>query len=287
MKIVAGSASRNIAKNLAEKLKTEVAHTEIKRFPDGEVYIRLFENLDDQEVILVQNTYPDSNIIELLLLQDAIRQYKIRKLITVIPYFGYGRQDKRFNEGEPVSARLMAKIVQLNSDQIIVVNLHDSSTLKWFDAPAFEVRAEYALAKYIERFKPDIIISPDRGSIERAKYVADLLNVKYDHFEKKRISVDKVVIEKKDLDVQGKVVAIVDDMISTGGTIIAAAQILKEQKAEKIVVGCIHGIFVNNSLQKLEMYVDAIISTDTIENEKSVVTVADLIYDQLMKNNLS
>jgi ribose-phosphate pyrophosphokinase len=164
------------------------------------------------------------------------------------------------------------------------VNLHDSSTLKWFDIPAFEVRAEYALAKYIERFKPDVIISPDRGSIERAKYVADLLNVKYDYFEKKRISGDKVVIEKKDIDVQGKVVAIVDDMISTGSTIIAAAQILKEQKAGKIVVGCIHGVFINNSLQKLEMYVDAIVSTNTIENEKSVVTVADLIYDQLMKN---
>ncbi|MDP8011672.1 MAG: ribose-phosphate diphosphokinase [Thermoplasmata archaeon] len=282
MRIVSGSSSLMLSSRLSEITKIPMAHREIKRFSDGECYVRLHENLDGEDVILVQNTYPDSNIIEYFLLVDAIRQYKIKSLTSVIPYFGYGRQDKRFNEGEPISAKVFAEHLSENVDRILTINLHNPEVINWFKVPAIEIRAEKVLAKYFEKFNPDIIVSPDKGSIERAKYLSELLNKPFISLEKKRIDSDNVEIHTGDIDVKNKVVAIIDDMISTGGTISTASTILKNLGASKIVVGCIHGLFVANALNRIQRTVDIIFSTDTIENEKSVVTVAEEIASKIL-----
>lgn len=258
-----------------------MVHREIKRFPDGECYVRIHENLDNEEVILIQNTHPDTNIVEYLLLVDAIRQFKIKKLTAIIPYFGYGRQDKRFNEGEPISAKIMAEHLSENVDKILTVNLHNSEIIKWFKADSMEIKAEVEIAKYFEKFNPDIIISPDKGSLERAKFISNMLGKPYHAFQKKRIDSERVQIDTGEIDVKNKVVAMVDDVISTGGTIATAASILKNMGASKVIVGCVHGLFVGNALQKMQMYVDILFSTDTVENEKSVVTVAHLIKNAI------
>ncbi len=277
MKIISGPKSLMLSSRLSEITGIPLAHTEFKRFPDGEAYVRIHENLDNEDVIFIQNTHPDSNIIEYFLVIDAIRQYKVKSIISVIPYFGYARQDKRFNEGEPISAKILAKHLSEDVDKIITVNLHNPDILKWFNVPSYEIRAEKLLAKYFEKFNPDLVVSPDKGSIERAKLLAELINRPYISFEKKRIDAEHVEIFTGDVDVLGKTVAIIDDMISTGGTIATASNILKNMGASKIVVGCVHGLFVGNALSRLQATVDIIFSTDTIENEKSVVTVADEI----------
>jgi ribose-phosphate pyrophosphokinase len=281
MKIVSGSSSLMLSTRLSQVTGFQMVHREIKRFPDGECYVRIHENLDNQEVILIQNTHPDWNIIEYLLLVDAIRQYNVKRLITVVPYFGYGRQDKRFNEGEPISAKIMAEHLSENVDKIITINLHNSEIIKWFRTEAIEIKAEIELAKYFEKFKPDIIISPDKGSIERAKFISGILGIPFHSFQKRRIDSERVEIETGDIDVKNKTVAIVDDVISTGGTIATAAALLKSKGASKVIVGCVHGLFVGNALQKMQMNVDILFSTDTVENEKSLVTVSHLISEYL------
>ncbi|MCI4434928.1 MAG: ribose-phosphate diphosphokinase [Thermoplasmata archaeon] len=281
MKIVSGSSSLMLSTRLSQVTGFQMVHREIKRFPDGECYVRIHENLDNQEVILIQNTHPDWNIIEYLLLVDAIRQYNVKRLITVVPYFGYGRQDKRFNEGEPISAKIMAEHLSENVDKIITINLHNSEIIKWFKTEAIEIKAEIELAKYFEKFKPDLIISPDKGSIERAKFISGILGIPFHSFQKRRIDSERVEIETGDIDVKNKTVAIVDDVISTGGTIATAAALLKSKGASKVIVGCVHGLFVGNALQKMQMNVDILFSTDTVENEKSLVTVSHLISEYL------
>ncbi|PMP75667.1 MAG: ribose-phosphate diphosphokinase [Aciduliprofundum sp.] len=281
MKIVSGSSSLMLSTRISEVMGVPMVHREIKRFPDGECYVRIHENLDNQDIVLVQNTHPDGNIIEYLLLVDAIRQYRIRSLTAVIPYFGYGRQDKRFNEGEPISAKIMAEHLSENVDRIITVNLHNSEIIKWFKVESKEIKAEVEIARYFERFKPDMVISPDKGSIERARFISQILGIPFHAFQKRRIDSERVEIETGDIDVKNKVIAIVDDVISTGGTIATAAALLKNKGASKVIVGCVHGLFVGNALQKMQMNVDILFSTDTIENEKSVVTVANLIGDSL------
>ncbi|MEM3438849.1 MAG: ribose-phosphate diphosphokinase [Thermoplasmata archaeon] len=281
MKIVSGSSSLMLSIRISEITGFPMVHREIKRFPDGECYVRIHENLDNEEVILIQNTHPDTNIVEYLLLVDAIRQFKIKKLTAIIPYFGYGRQDKRFNEGEPISAKIMAEHLSENVDKILTVNLHNSEIIKWFKADSMEIKAEVEIAKYFEKFNPDIIISPDKGSLERAKFISNMLGKPYHAFQKKRIDSERVQIDTGEIDVKNKVVAMVDDVISTGGTIATAASILKNMGASKVIVGCVHGLFVGNALQKMQMHVDILFSTDTVENEKSVVTVAHLIKNAI------
>ncbi|MEM4170508.1 MAG: ribose-phosphate diphosphokinase, partial [Thermoplasmata archaeon] len=144
-----------------------------------------------------------------------------------------------------------------------------------------EIKAEVEIAKYFEKFNPDIIISPDKGSLERAKFISNMLGKPYHAFQKKRIDSERVQIDTGEIDVKNKVVAMVDDVISTGGTIATAASILKNMGASKVIVGCVHGLFVGNALQKMQMYVDILFSTDTVENEKSVVTVAHLIKNAI------
>ncbi len=277
MKIISGPKSLMLSTRLSEIMDIPLAHTEYKRFPDGEAYVRIHENLDKEDVIFIQNTHPDQNIIEYFLTLDAIRQYNVKSITSVIPYFGYARQDKRFNEGEPVSAKTLAKHLSMDVDKIITVNLHNPEILNWFSVPSYEIRAEKLLAKYFEKFNPDIIVSPDKGSVERAKLLSELINRPYISFEKRRLDAEHVEIYTGDIDVSNKTVAIIDDMISTGGTIATASNVLKNMGAAKIVVGCVHGLFVGNALNRLQATVDVLFSTDTIENEKSVVTVADEI----------
>src|SRR4030042_2917558 len=119
MYVVGGSASPSLSKELAKSLRAKLAKVETKRFPDEECYVRIDEDLSDEDVILVQTSWPDRNIIELLLLQDAIKEFDVSSLTTVVPYFGYARQEKQFKPGEPISARALARIIQMNTDELV------------------------------------------------------------------------------------------------------------------------------------------------------------------------
>lgn len=273
MKIVYGSSSGRLAEKLAKETNADLSEIVLKRFPDRECYVRIMDDLDNENVVLVQNTYPDENIVEFFLLADAIKEFKIKKLTAVIPYFGYARQDKKFNPGEPISVRALIKRIQIGADKIITIDIHDKNVLKWFDIPSINVSGMPAIGEYLKKLAPDIIIAPDDGALEKAKNVASAVGCSYDYLDKKRIDAEHVEMKTKNLDVDGKNVAIVDDIISTGGTIITATENLKNQGAKNVYACCTHGLFASNALEKLNGVCDKIVSTDTIENKTSIVSV--------------
>lgn len=277
MIIVPGSTSNKLSENLSKELGIPCAKVEIKRFPDNEGYVRINSNLDNEDVVLIQNTFPDENIIELFLLQDAIAEFKIKKLTTIIPYYGYARQDKKFNPGETISARVMAKHLELMTDEVILADIHAKSILDWFSKPVHEVSGMIQIGKFLDQCSPDIILAPDKGAFDRATAVAKVLGSDFDYLEKTRIDGTTVSLKTKSLDVTGRSVAIIDDIIATGGTIITASDELKRQGATNVYAACTHGLYTNNALEKLTSHCDKIISTDTLESETSVVSIAPAI----------
>ncbi len=275
MYVVGGSASPSLSKELAKSLKAKLAKVETKRFPDDECYVRIDEDLSDEDVILVQTSWPDKNIVELLLLQDAIKEFDVSSLTTVVPYFGYARQDKQFKPGEPISARALARIIQMNTDEFVTVDVHAPSVIDWFEGiPAKNVAAYPQIGKHLKSRGIQLILSPDEGRADNAKRVADVVNCDADYLVKERLDGETVVMTPKNLDVKGKKVAIVDDIISTGGTIVKAAEQLKKQGAAKIFAVCTHGVFAGNAIPKLEAVCDEVCTTDTVENPKTCITVA-------------
>ncbi len=280
MKIVAGSASLGLGRRIAEAMDVEFIEPDRSRFPDGEQRV-LVPEINDEVVALVQTTYPEEKIIELFILQDALRELGVKKIITVVPYFGYSRQDKIFVRGEAISARVMARHIALYSDYFIGMDLHADSILNWFNIPTMHLHATRPIGKFLKERGVNVVISPDKGGYKRAKYVADTVNAEFDYLEKTRLSGEEVIIKPKHLEVDGKVVAIVDDIISTGGTIARASEQLREQGASKIYAVCTHGLFIKNAVEKLKNSVDEFAATDTIESEHSKITVAEVIAHAL------
>ena len=284
MIIVGGSSSRDLAKELASNLGCTYIQAASTRFPDGECYTRIdSEKLDDDGVI-VQNTYPNDNLIEMFLLQDAVRRMGAKSVTLVIPYFGYARQDRVFKPGEPESAKVMCNHLDMGCNRVITIDIHKEAVLDHFTCPHTDLKAASVIADYFRDAKIDLVLSPDIGAAGRAKDVGERLGVEYDHLEKTRLSGVDVRIAPAKMDCTGKKVLIVDDMISTGGTIIAAAQALKDAGAVSVSVACTHGVFVNNALERLTgSFLDNVLCCNTLDNEVSHISVAGIIADAIRR----
>jgi len=278
MIVIGGSSSSKLSASLANELKATLAKTDIMRFPDGEGYVRILDQLDGQEVVLVSNTFPDDKIVETMLLCDAIEEFQYEKFTLVIPYFGYSRQDKKFNPGEPISARAMVRALEVYPDKVLTVDIHADSTVEWFETcEAANVSGSTEIANKLKEIGVDFIVSPDEGRIRTAQLVSKGVGVPSDYLVKERIDGNIVKIEPKSIDVAGKRVAIVDDIISTGGTVIKASNELKKLGAQTVIAACTHGLFANNALSRLGMCCDNVISSDTIENQTTSFSVAPAI----------
>lgn len=283
MIVIGGSSSPQLSANLARELKATLARTEIKRFPDGEGYVRILDPLDGQDVVLVSNTHPDLKIVETMLFCDAIEEFEYKTFNLVIPYFGYSRQDKKFNPGEPISARAMVRTLEVYPDKVLTVDIHADSTIDWFEAcEAVNVTGSPEMAGKLREMGVDFVVSPDEGRIKTAEAVGKSVGVPSDYLVKERIDGNTVKIEPKSIDVAGKRVAIVDDIISTGGTIVNASSELKKLGAAKVIAACTHGLFANNALPRLAGCCDIIVSSDTIENQTTAFSVAPAIARELL-----
>jgi ribose-phosphate pyrophosphokinase len=284
MYILGGTSAKTVAGNLAATLQQPLLQVTYKRFPDDEFYIRVLDPIDGEDVLIVQTAYPDPKIIELFIMQDAAHDAGAKKITVVLPYFGYSRQDKKFEDGEAISARAIAQHISLHADSVITVDPHKDHILKFFTVPAYSCSAVPAIAQYLKEKNIDFILAPDKGAKDRAKEAATLIHCEYDYLEKTRIDGTTVKITPKKLDAYGKHVAIIDDIISTGGTMANSIRELKRQGAKSVSVACTHGLFVNEAKEKLlSAGCDDIIATDTIKNEFSKVSVAQCIAETLIK----
>ena len=283
MYIIGGTASRSVAEDLASILNCKIVNTISKRFPDGELYVRILDGISNKDVVIVQTTYPDPNIIELFLLQNAAIEAGAKTITVVIPYYGYARQDTKFQDGEAISAKALAGLISLNADKVITVDPHKEHILNFFSAPAYSCSAVSEIAKYLIEKEIDMILAPDKGAVERAKKASEIINCEVDYMEKTRIDGTTVEIKPKNLDAKNKNVAIIDDIISTGGTMSLSIKELKKQGAKKIFVACTHGLFAGDAIKKLSTAgCEEIISTDTIISDFSKVKIAPVIADVLL-----
>lgn len=295
MVVVSGSNSQSLAKDLASELGWEHHSLEARRFPDSEGYIRIpedaIEAVRKEPVVLVSNTFPDAGIVETLLLLEALKDVREGRLenlkgigpqkldsvgpgvIVAIPYFGYSRQDKRFRPGEAISARAIGKLLADHCDGIVVFDLHAPDALKNMSIPVAFTSAMPEIAEHLQReISPDFILSPDKGAIKRASEVAKAIDKPFSYLEKVRIDAHTIIHKAKDLDVKGKVVAIVDDMIATGGTICKAADALRSQGAIEVHAACTHGLFTGGAIDRLSNHVDGVHATSSLANSRAVIS---------------
>jgi ribose-phosphate pyrophosphokinase len=289
--VIGGSASTALAERVSRELgNAPFAIPFVKRFPDGELYVRIGGRLTGEDVVLVQSTRTDQDVIELFLLEDAIREAGVRRLIVVVPYFGYARQDRSFFPGEPTSARSMAHHIELDADAVVTVDLHSPSTRSVFGKPAYEASGIPAIARLLRERPVDLLVSPDKGGIERVRRMAELLDRPWLALEKKRIDSDHVELalpEHLPLELEGKHVIIVDDVISTGGTIVEAAKLLKRRRVGAIAAACTHGLFLRDAFERIKAVTDEVFSTDTLVNPAEKASVAPDIAQILQREGPS
>jgi ribose-phosphate pyrophosphokinase len=275
MLVIGGSSSTKLAQDLAVELNAEYLPSGTKRFPDGECFLRLEKESVDGDVVIVQNSSPDGNLVELFLLQDAAYALGAKRIINVIPYFGYARQDERFNKGEPLSARVMVDHISLNCDKVVLVDIHNIDIMDWFDeAEVVNTYASPAIGRYFKESGVDLVLAPDQGALQRAHLVAEVLGCESDYMIKTRLSSTQVHMAPKTIDCNNKKVLIVDDIIATGGTIVAATEELKRAGARSVYAACTHGMFIGGALDRLKKYCDKVVCANTLESEVSVVSVA-------------
>jgi ribose-phosphate pyrophosphokinase len=277
---------------LAERVSRELGNAPFgipysKRFPDGELYLRIGGQLDGQDVVLVQSTRTDQDLLELILLEDAVREGGARRLIVVVPYFAYQRQDRQFFQGEPVSARAMARHVELDADAVVTVDLHSAQTLQNFTKPAFEASGIPAIARLLRERPVDLLVSPDKGGIDRVKRMAQILDKPWFALEKKRIDSEHVELNLPTSlpePVQGKQIVIIDDVITTGGTIVEAAKLLQKHHAGAVTASCTHGLFLRDAFERIKAVTDEVYSTDTLGNPAEKASVAPDIAQIILRD---
>jgi ribose-phosphate pyrophosphokinase len=275
MRIISTERSQVLAARVAEKLGVPLVEAIFRRFPDGELYLK-FGELDDETLIISSIVDNDMFVQTLLAIDAADRSAKT----LVIPYLGYSRQDKRFSPGEPISARAVARALSTGVERVYVINIHDRSVLEQFSVPAGEISIAPAIGSYVGDLRLDnpLILAPDEGAVDLASEVAAVGGWDCDHLVKTRLSGEDVRIAPKTVDVAGRDVVIVDDIISTGGTLATAARMLRDQGAVSIHAACVHGVLTSGAYTRLlAAGVSSVVSSDTCESASSLISAANAI----------
>ena len=282
--IVSGSTSQTFAAALAGATGRDLAAVEYDRFPDGELQASVPGFDADRAVVVGATTSSDAHL-ELLQLQDAVREAGAGEVTTVLPYMGYARQDEAFTDGEPVSARAVARAISTGTDRVLTVNPHERAICDFFDVPATAVDAAGHLADPLPAdLSNPLFLSPDEGAIGLAETVAAAYGAgETDYFEKDRdYDTGEVSIEPSDATVTGRDVVLVDDIVATGSTMSTAIAHLHDRDVGRVYVACVHPLLAVDARTKLERAgVTAVYGTDTIERTVSAVSAAPAVADEL------
>lgn len=286
--LIAGNSSKVLATKISKKINANLIISEVKVFPDGEGKITLKGKPSKNKTIIVQSIFPpiDSNLIHALSLISKAKEYS-NEVVLVTPYLGYARQDKEFLPGEIITMKVLAKLFQgAGASKLIVVDIHSKIGLKYFKIKSKNISAVPDLARYFKKInlKNPLVVSPDQGGKERAKEFAKEFGSEFIALKKQRNrKTGKVQIKTEGLDeVKKRDVILVDDIISTGGSIIKATEFLKKQKCKKVFVACTHALLINNAENKIKKSgVTRIISTNTIPGKTSVVDISNTIAKAL------
>jgi len=269
LRVFSGTANPSLARQIAAYLGVELGEAEVGRFSDGEIRVRINENIRGCHVFVVQPTFaPADNLLELLIMIDAARRASAQRVTAVVPYFGYARQDRKDQPRVPITAKLVANLITVaGADRVVTMDLHSPQIQGFFDIPFDHLFAAPVLIDYFRDLAiPDLlVVAPDVGSIKMARAYAKRLGVSLALVDKRRKGVDETEVMNVIGEVKDRNVVIFDDVISTGRTIAQAARVLREYGAREVFVGATHAAFGDEAVKTLGAApVREIVVTDSI-----------------------
>ncbi len=298
VKLFCGNACPQLAKAIADKLEMPLGECEVTRFSDGEVCVNIRETVRGCDVFVIQSTSTpvNENLMELLVMIDALKRASCNRLTVVMPYFGYARQDRKARARDPITAKLVANLIEAaGADRMLTMDLHSTQIQGFFDIPVDNLFGMPVLTKYFIKngFKNDdlVIVSPDVGSVARSRAMAAKFNAPLAIIDKRRPKANVMEVMNIIGDVEGKVCLMLDDMIDTAGTITQGAAALKANGAKEVYACCSHGVLSGPAIERLSnSVIKKVVILNTIEQpaEKKCdkieeVTVADIFAEAIAR----
>ncbi|CAN5756756.1 ribose-phosphate pyrophosphokinase [soil metagenome] len=297
LQLFTGNAHPQLAQAIADELEATLGRAEVGLWKNGETRVKIEENVRGSDVFIIQPTsHPvDHHVMELLLVLDALKRASAARVTAVIPYYGYAKQEKKTSGREPISAKLVADILTTSgANRVLTVDLHAPAIEGFFDIPVDHLRATPLLARSFRRQIQDevVVVSPDAGGVARAEDFRVRVGGSLAIISKQHPRPDATETLEMVGDVEGKIAVIVDDMVSTGGTLIQAARLLQERGARQVHVAATHGIFAGDALEQINAScIDRVFINDTIPSpvgvtdHLEVVSVASLLAEAIMRTH--
>ena len=298
MKLLAGNSNKNLSKKISKYLKSKIINSSIRKFADGEIYIEINENIRGNSIFVIQSisSPANDNLMELLLCIDALKRSSAKNITTVIPYFGYARQDRKVVPRTSISAKLVSNLItKAGADRVVTVDLHAGQIQGFFDIPVDNLFCTPIFARHIKKnikSKNIICVAPDVGGTERARALGKSLDVGLAIVDKRRPAPGKSQVMNIVGNVKDKTCIVIDDIIDSGGTIINSAKALKDRGAKEVYVYITHGVLSGEAVKKIQKSViKKLVITDTIDNQIrvnkakniEVLTVSNLMGEAIKR----
>ncbi len=295
MLVFSGNGNRQLANRICAKLKVKLGKAEIERFSDGETMVRIKENVRGKDIFLIQPTSPpvNENLVELLIMLDALRRASAQRITAVIPYYGYARQDRKDKPRVPITAKLVANILASSgANRVLTLDLHAGQIQGFFDIPLDHLYAINVFFEYFnkKKIKDLAIVSPDVGGIKMARAYAKRFGADLAIVDKRRKSPESTEVMHILGNVKDKNVLLVDDIVATGSSLVRGAAALKRQGAKNIFAAITHGILSNNAVDKIEdSDINSLVITDSIplakekKSKKIKVVSVDSLFAEAIK----
>jgi len=297
--VFSGNSNPDLVKKICAYLNIQLGESKIATFSDGEIQIEINDNVRLRDIFVIQSTCApvNKNLVELLLMIDAIKRSSARRITAVLPYYGYARQDKKVAPRVPISAKLIANLITTaGAHRVITMDLHAGQIQGFFDIPVDNLFAAPVILDYIRKFFSGnlVIVSPDAGGVERARAFAKRLDAELAIVDKRREAPNKAKAMALIGDVADKIVIILDDMVDTAGTLTEAAAAIMENGAREVYACCAHPVLSGPAIERIEQSpLKSVIVTDTIplkpeataSNKFKVLTIADLIGEAIIRSH--
>lgn len=289
-KIFSGNANPALAEAVCNYLQTPLGKSQVTRFSDGESYCQILENVRGVDVFVIQPTCSpvNTNLMELLIMIDALKRASAGRITAVIPYYGYARQDRKDKPRVPITAKLVANMItRAGADRLLTMDLHANQIVGFFQIPVDHLYAAPVILRWVaeQDYQNLTIVSPDAGGVERARAFAVRLNAQLAIVDKRRVAANVAEIMHVIGDVRGRTCVVVDDIIDTAGTLVNTAKSLKEQGADRIVATCSHAVLSGPAIDRInDSPLERVVITDTIplapdKNSSKIIqlSVAELL----------
>ncbi|WP_028042708.1 ribose-phosphate diphosphokinase [Candidatus Stoquefichus massiliensis] len=292
--IFALSSSQDLAKSIAEQLGTEVGKCDVHHFADGEILVEIGESVRGRDVFIVQSTSNPvtENLMEILVLADALKRASAKEITAIMPYFGYARQDRKAKPRQPITSRLVADLLTVAGvTRVVTIDLHAAQIQGFFDIPVDEMQALPLICKYFKNKNIEdlCIVSPDHGGATRARKMSEALDCPIAIIDKRRPKPNVAEVMGIIGDVSGKNCILIDDMIDTAGTIVAGASVLKEKGAKDVYIACTHGVLSGPAIDRLkDCIAKEVVITDTIAipEEKKFDNLVEISVAELLAHTI-